>query len=73
MERLEQLAQISLASRKRVCQFAQDFINDGQTILIHGYSQVVEEILLKAAESKRFKVIATESRPKDQGKIGQND
>ena len=66
---MEQLAQISLSSRKRASQFAKEFIRDGQTILTHGHSRVVEEILLSAAQDRRFKLIVTESRPKNLGEV----
>jgi len=67
--RLEQLLQITQSSRKRVAYYAKEFIKDGQTILTHGHSKVVEEILLTAAEDRRFKVIVTESRPKNFGLV----
>ena len=63
------MAQIALTSRQRVATFAREFIKDGQTILTHGHSRVVEEILLSAAEDRRFKVIVTESRPKNLGHL----
>ena len=68
VNRTEQLAQITLNSRKRAVKNAKEFIRDGQTILTHGHSKLVEEILLSSAENRRFKVIVTESRPRNFGK-----
>ena len=34
-----------------------------QTILVHGYSRVVGEVLTRAAKTKNFNVIVTEGRP----------
>ena len=65
--RASQLAELTLTSRKRAVGHAKEFIRDGQIILTHGYSKLVEEILLSAAEYRRFKVIVTESRPKNFG------
>ena len=43
-------------------------MQDGHTVLIHGYSRVVVALLLKAAESgKQFRVIVTEGRPNMDG------
>lgn len=66
--RVKQFAEITLSSRKRAVNNAKEFIRDGQTILTHGYSKLVEEILLSTAEDRRFKVIVTESRPRNFGK-----
>ncbi|KAL8280445.1 hypothetical protein RQP46_007093 [Phenoliferia psychrophenolica] len=42
-----------------------DFITDGSVMLVHGYSRVVVQALLYAAQDqkKRFQVYVTESRP----------
>ncbi|GAA5931584.1 translation initiation factor eIF2B subunit alpha [Sporobolomyces koalae] len=42
-----------------------DFIQDGNTLLVHSYSRVVVQALLYAAreQKKRFQVYVTESRP----------
>ena len=38
-----------------------------QTVLTHGYSKVVLEVLSKAARTKNFTVIVTEARPVNSG------
>jgi len=38
-----------------------------QTILVHGYTRVVLEVLKKAAQSKNFNIIVTEGRPDGAG------
>nr|KAJ3423149.1 translation initiation factor eIF-2B subunit alpha [Polyrhizophydium stewartii] len=44
------------------------FIKDDAVILIHSYSRVVMMMLVKAAVSKRFKVIVTDASPSDSGR-----
>lgn len=63
LERGEIFAGISLAARDRIAHVAADFIQEGQTVLTHGWSRVVASILLKAAETKHFDIIVLEGRP----------
>eukprot|EP00536_Pseudo-nitzschia_multiseries_P007481 jgi/Psemu1/296580/fgenesh1_pm.177_\ len=63
LERGERFAGISLAARDRIAHVAADFIQEGQTVLTHGWSRVVASILLKAAETKHFDIIVLEGRP----------
>ena len=63
LERGERFAGISLAARDRIADVAADFIQEGQTVLTHGWSRVVASILLKAAETKHFDIIILEGRP----------
>ena len=63
LERGQRFAGISLASRDRIAHIAADFIQEGQTVLTHGWSRVVASILLKAAETKNFDIILLEGRP----------
>lgn len=63
LERGQQFAGISLAARGRIAQIAADFIQEGQTVLTHGWSRVVASILLKAAETKNFNIVLLEGRP----------
>lgn len=47
-------------ARKIIAMLSQDFIFDGCTILVHGFSRVVLEILKTAAENKKhFRVLCT--------------
>ncbi|XP_037433502.1 translation initiation factor eIF-2B subunit alpha-like isoform X2 [Triticum dicoccoides] len=53
-----------LKARKTIAMLSQDFISDGCTMLVHGYSRVVLEILKLAASSRKlFRVLCTEGRP----------
>ncbi|CAK9136366.1 unnamed protein product [Ilex paraguariensis] len=53
-----------LQARKIIAMLGQDFIFDGCTILVHGLSQVVLEVLKTAAQSRKlFRVLCTEGRP----------
>ncbi len=63
LERGQRFAGISLAARDRIAHIAADFIQEGQTVLTHGWSRVVASILLKAAETKNFDIIILEGRP----------
>jgi translation initiation factor eIF-2B subunit alpha len=63
LERGERFAGISLAARDRIAHVAADFIQEGQTVLTHGWSRVVASILLQAAETKHFDIIILEGRP----------
>mmetsp|Transcript_27182 Transcript_27182/g.58200 ORF Transcript_27182/g.58200 Transcript_27182/m.58200 type:complete len:393 (-) Transcript_27182:210-1388(-) len=63
LERGQRFAGISLAARDRIAKIANDFIQEGQTVLTHGWSRVVAAILLKAAETKNFDIILLEGRP----------
>ena len=55
----------SRASRANIAEIGHSFVQDNSTVLVHGNSRVVSELLLKAAESKKFRIIMTESRPND--------
>jgi translation initiation factor eIF-2B subunit alpha len=63
LERGERFAGISLAARDRIADLAADFIQEGQTVLTHGWSRVVAAILLQASQSKHFDIIILEGRP----------
>ncbi|EMS66364.1 Translation initiation factor eIF-2B subunit alpha [Triticum urartu] len=74
IERGEKFGEISLKvtcnllstvlARKTIAMLSQDFISDGCTMLVHGYSRVVLEILkLAASNRKLFRVLCTEGRP----------
>ncbi|KAL4178856.1 hypothetical protein AMTRI_Chr13g84290 [Amborella trichopoda] len=58
----------TLKARKTIAMLSQDFIFDGCTILVHGFSRVVLEVLRLAASSgKLFRVFCTEGRPDKTG------
>jgi translation initiation factor eIF-2B subunit alpha len=54
---------MSEMSRGRIAEIGHSFVQDGCTVLTHGSSRVVMALLLKAAESKQFKIIVTEAGP----------
>ncbi|KAF3792293.1 Translation initiation factor eIF-2B subunit alpha [Nymphaea thermarum] len=60
--------EISLKERRTIAMLSQDFIFDGCTILVHGFSRVVLEVLKMAAgNGKIFRVFCTEGRPDKTG------
>ncbi|KAK6118736.1 hypothetical protein DH2020_047541 [Rehmannia glutinosa] len=64
LERAEKFGEISYKARRIIAMLSQDFIFDGCTILVHGFSRVVLEVLRTAAQSKKlFRVLCTEGRP----------
>lgn len=64
IERAEKFGEISYKARKIIAMLSQDFIFDGCTILVHGFSRVVLEVLKTAAQNKKmFRVFCTEGRP----------
>lgn len=63
LERGERFAGVSLAARDRIAQVGADFIQEGMTVLTHGWSRVVASVLLEAAETKHFDIIILEGRP----------
>ncbi|KAK6128075.1 hypothetical protein DH2020_038180 [Rehmannia glutinosa] len=64
MERAEKFGEISYKARRIIAMLGQDFILDGCTILVHGFSRVVLEVLRTAAHNKKhFRVFCTEGRP----------
>uniref|UniRef100_A0A7S2RC42 Translation initiation factor eIF2B subunit alpha n=1 Tax=Eucampia antarctica TaxID=49252 RepID=A0A7S2RC42_9STRA len=67
LERGERFAGISLAARDRIAQVGRSFIQDGQTVLTHGWSRVVASLLLKASKRKQFEIIVLEGRPDASG------
>lgn len=64
IERAEKFGEISHKARRIIAMLGQDFIFDGCTILVHGFSRVVFEVLKTAALNKKlFRVLCTEGRP----------
>lgn len=58
-----EFAEMSSRSRSYISEIGNSFISDGSVVLVHGYSRVVAALVLKAAESKQFRCVVTESRP----------
>lgn len=58
---------MSLSARNQIAEVGHSFIQEGNTVLIHGQSRVVTALILKAAEIVDFNLIVTEAKP---GKIG---
>ncbi|KAH6790037.1 translation initiation factor eIF-2B subunit alpha [Perilla frutescens var. frutescens] len=68
LERAEKFGEISYKARRIIAMLSQDFIFDGCTILVHGFSRVVLEALRTAGEKKKmFRVLCTEGRPDRSG------
>ncbi|KAL0380594.1 UNVERIFIED_CONTAM: Translation initiation factor eIF-2B subunit alpha [Sesamum angustifolium] len=64
IERAEKFGEISYKAREIIAMLGQDFILDGCTILVHGFSRVVLEVLRTATQNKKqFRVFCTEGRP----------
>jgi translation initiation factor eIF-2B subunit alpha len=61
LNRGTKFAELSLLSREKIAELGHPFVRDGATVLTHGLSRVVAEVLLKAArEGKQFNVVLTE-------------
>ncbi|CAA7018508.1 unnamed protein product [Microthlaspi erraticum] len=74
LSRAEKFGEISCKARKIIAVLSQDFIFDGCTILVHGFSRVVFEILKMAAQNKKlFRVLCTEGRPDKTGVLLANE
>jgi len=63
----EKFAGMSMSSRSHIANIGHSFIKDGFTILIHGNSRVVSALVLKASQTKQFRVMVTEGRPINDG------
>ncbi|KAF8011270.1 hypothetical protein BT93_J1778 [Corymbia citriodora subsp. variegata] len=74
IERAEKFGEISQKARRIIAMLSQDFIFDGCTILVHGFSRVVLEVLKTAVQNKKvFRVFCTEGRPDRSGLRLSND
>jgi translation initiation factor eIF-2B subunit alpha len=69
LRRGEKFADMSMHARSYIADIGHSFISEESTVLVHGDSRVVSALILKAAESKQFKVIVTEGRPGADGAI----
>ena len=66
IERGERFVETSKQSIRQIANLGERFIRDGSTILTHGHSKCVTELLVSAAKSKTFNVIITEGRGVDE-------
>ncbi|EDK47275.1 translation initiation factor eIF-2B [Acetobacter pasteurianus] len=71
IENGELFVQRAKISRDKLAEFGVSFIKDDDIILVHSYSRVVFNLLLKAKQEQltRFKVLVTELRPTENGFI----
>jgi translation initiation factor eIF-2B subunit alpha len=67
LRRGERFANMSLHARSKIAELGHSFIQDDCTLLVHGVSRVVTQLVLKAAETTHFNLILTESRPDSAG------
>ncbi|KAG6485605.1 translation initiation factor eIF-2B subunit alpha-like [Zingiber officinale] len=68
IERGEKFGEISMKARRTIALLSQDFILDGCTILVHGFSRVILEVLKLAVSNRKvFTVFCTEGRPDGTG------
>lgn len=67
IKRGEECLDVSKKAQNRVAKYFETFLKDNITILVFGFSDVVNSILIKSKEQKRFKVIIPECRPYCQG------
>lgn len=68
LERGEQFSLMSSNSRATIASLVDRFISDGKVILTHGFSRVVQTVLVTAAQAgKNFSVLVTEGRPNCDG------
>ena len=63
LERGERFAGISLAARDRIARVGADFIQDGNKILVHGWSRVVASLLTQASLTRHIHIVCLEGRP----------
>ena len=63
----ETYASMSQNSRHKIAEIGHSFIQEGNTVLVHGNSRVVTALIIKAAESKQFNVVITDGQPAGDG------
>jgi translation initiation factor eIF-2B subunit alpha len=67
ISRGQRFSDISLAARDRIAVVGKAFIREGATVLTHGMSSVVSNLLIHAAQETHFNVIILEGRPDASG------
>ena len=60
---------MSMSSRSHIANIGHSFVQDGFTVLTHGNSRVVTALILKAAETKQFRIVVTEGRAVNDGYV----
>ena len=66
---MNNLALTSSKSISNISKYSKTLIRDGITILVHGNSSVVKNVLINSARRGiKFNIILTESMPDNQGK-----
>jgi translation initiation factor 2B subunit (eIF-2B alpha/beta/delta family) len=68
LRRGQQFANMSLSARMQIAELGHSFIQEGNTVLVHGASRVVTTLILRAAKSLHFNIIITEGRVGDEQK-----
>ena len=68
VERAEKFVALYLGSREKIARVGAQFIRDGCTVLVHGYSRVVLHLLKHRAKTTNFNVLVTEGRPVGAGR-----
>jgi translation initiation factor eIF-2B subunit alpha len=63
VERAEKFVKLYISSRDKIASVGSQFVRDGSTVLVHGYSRVVLSLLINAAKTCNFTVLVTEGRP----------
>jgi translation initiation factor eIF-2B subunit alpha len=67
LRRGERFASMSLSARNKIAEIGHSFVQDKFTVLLHGSSRVVSALIMKASQTKQFKIIITEGRPSCDG------
>ena len=67
LKRAETFAHLSLEARNTIASLGHSFIQNDFTVFVYGNSRVVNAVILKAAETKHFKVIVAEGKPHSDG------
>lgn len=63
LRRGEKFAGMSMSSRSSIAKIGHNFVRDGGTVMTHGDSRVVKELLLMAAKTKTFNVMVLDTHP----------
>ncbi|KAF0973494.1 hypothetical protein FDP41_008198 [Naegleria fowleri] len=53
---------------KQIIKHGVDGIKDGDTIMTYALSEVLERMLIEAAQTRKFRIVVVDSRPKNEGK-----
>ncbi|KAG2379045.1 hypothetical protein C9374_007683 [Naegleria lovaniensis] len=53
---------------KQIIKHGVDGIKDGDTIMTYALSEVLERMIIEAAQTRKFRIVVVDSRPKNEGK-----